>query len=164
MIKDLTLRKAVELAVVTEQMGADFYDRLKRKFESQKELTEIFDQLVRDERKHESQFKTILETIPERDLENQQFEKYQFLRATAISSFFRKDSLRNTDDIKTADDALGKALAFEKATLQYYEAMRDVLGEQPQLEQIIEAERSHIVALMKVIVADAKFRGLDYDW
>lgn len=164
MIKDLTLRKAVELAVVTEQMGADFYDRLKRKFESQKELTEIFDQLVRDERKHESQFKTILETIPERDLENQQFEKYQFLRATAISSFFRKDSLRNTDDIKTADDALGKALAFEKATLQYYEAMRDVLGEQPQLEQIIEAERSHVVALMKVIVADAKFRGLDYDW
>ncbi len=164
MIKELTLRKAVELAVVTEQMGADFYDRLKHKFASEKDLADIFDQLVRDERKHETQFKTILDSVPEQDIESEQFEKYQYLRATAISSFFRKDSLKNTDDIKTADDALGKALAFEKATLQYYEAMRDVLGKQQQLEEIINAERTHVVALMKVIVADAKFRGLDYDW
>jgi len=164
MIKDLTLRKAIELAVVTEQMGADFYDRLKHKFANQKELAEIFDQLVRDERKHETQFKTVLESVPEQDIRAEQFEQYQYLRATAISSFFRKDGLKNTDDIETSNDALGKALAFEKATLQYYEAIRDILGEQPQLEQIIDAERSHVVAIMKVIVADAKFRGLDYNW
>jgi rubrerythrin len=164
MLKELTLRKAIELAVVTEQMGADFYDRLKNKFSGQKDLADIFDQLVRDERKHETQFKTILESVPEQDIESGQFEKFQYLRATAISSFFRKDGLRDTDEIKTADDALGKALAFEKATLQYYEAIRDLLGEQPQLKQIIDAERSHVVALMKVIVADAKFRGLDYEW
>ena len=164
MIKDLTLRKAVELAVITEQLGADFYDRMKHKFAARKELVEIFDQLVRDERKHETQFKKILETVPEQDIKDEQSDQYQYLRATAMSSFFGRDGLKDTEHIETDEDALGKAMAFEKDTLQYYRAIRDILGEQPQLDQIINAERTHVIALMKVIIADARFRGLDYDW
>lgn len=164
MIEDLTLRKAIELAITTEQLGADFYSRMERNFHDDKELQDVFCQLAKDEKTHEAQFKHILENAPETEVDKQQYELYQFLRATAISEFFRKDAFKETDKIKTRDEALGRALAFEKSTLQYYKAMQDVLGKEPRLEEIIDAERKHVLAIMKVIVTDAKFRGTDYNW
>jgi rubrerythrin len=164
MLEDLTLRKAIELAITTEQIGASFYSRLEKKFGDQAKLKQIFGQLVQDERSHEVQFRTILETVPEEAIGAQQYELYQYLRATAISSFFGKDAFKDVDKLDSSDDALGMALAFEKSTLQYYQAIQDILGEQKQLEQIIDAERGHVVALMKVIVTDGKFRGLNYKW
>ena len=88
----------------------------------------------------------------------------QFLRATAISEFFRSDSFKDTDAIKDKTEALGRAFAFEKATHQYYQAMRDVIGESSELDAIIEAEKNHVVTLMKVILTDAKFRSLSDKW
>ncbi len=58
MMEDLTLRKSIELAVTTEQLGADFYSRMERKFSGHKELKDIFAQLARDEKAHEAQFRT----------------------------------------------------------------------------------------------------------
>jgi len=163
-MQDLTLRKSIELAVTVEQMGADFYARMERKFVQQKELREIFAQLVKDEKAHEVQFKTILKGIPEEPIEQQQYELYQFLRATATSEFFRDDAFKNLELIKTPADALGRSLSFEKSTLQYYQAIREILGKNSALDEIISAERSHVIALVKVLTADAKFRGLGDKW
>ena len=163
-MQDLTLRKSIELAIKTEQLGADFYWRMERKFAEQQELKDIFAQLVKDEKAHEMQFKAILKGVPDEPIEQQQYELHQFLRATAISEFFRDDAFKNVDSIKLADDALGRSLAFEKATLQYYQAIRDILGQNQALEEIINAERTHVITLMKIITADAKFRGLSDKW
>ncbi len=164
MIETLTIRKAVELAITTEQLGAEFYTRMERKFRDNENLKAIFARLVKDEEAHEAQFKAILKHVPEDEPGKQQYEKYQFLRATAISGFFRKEYFKNTDEISNQDEALGRALNFEKATLQYYQAIRDILGSDDALEDIIKAEHGHVVALMKVIVADGKFRGLGDNW
>ena len=164
MIEKLTLRKAVELAITTEQLGAHFYARMERKFADNNELREIFAQLAEDEKAHEAQFKAILKQVPEDKPEDQHYELYQFLRATAISEFFRSDSFKDIDEIKDGAEALSRALAFEKATHQYYQAIRDVIGESSQLDDIIKAERNHVVTLMGVILSDAKFRGLGDKW
>lgn len=164
MIEDLTLRKAIQLAITTEQLGAEYYSQMQRKFSDQQNLNEIFTQLVKDEKLHEAQFKAILQHVPEDKPEDQQYELYQYLRATAISQFFRKDYFKNSESIKSADEALGRALGFEKATLQFYEAIREILGKSGDLEKIIKTERSHVVTLMKVIVSDAKFRSLSDNW
>lgn len=164
MIEDLTLRKAVEFAITTEQLGAEYYGHMQRKFQEQQNLKEIFGQLVKDEKLHEAQFKTILKRVPEDKPEDQQYELYQYLRATAISEFFREDYFKKIDDIKTADQALGRALAFEKATLQFYGAIKDILKSSSDLDEIIKTERSHIITLMKVLTSDAKFRGLGDMW
>ncbi|MEZ5359382.1 MAG: ferritin family protein [Candidatus Zixiibacteriota bacterium] len=164
-MEKLTLRKAVELAVITEQLGADYYTRMERKFANDPELKEIFGRLVKDEKSHEVLFKKILEKTPEDDKLQQDYEKYQFLRATVISTHFRKEDFTdNADKITDAAQALGHALNFEKSTLQYYQAMMDVLGESPQLQEIIDAEKKHVLALFKVITSDAKFRGTGYIW
>ena len=164
MIENLTVRKAIELAVTTEQLGADYYTRMERKFADNDMLKEIFGRLIKDERAHEAQFKAILKHVPEDKPEDQQYEKYQFLRATAISEFFNKEYFKGTDDISSQDEALGRALGFEKATLQFYQAISDILGENKELNDIINAERGHVVALMRVITSDSKFRGLGDKW
>ena len=164
MLKDLNLRKAIELAITTEQLGAKFYERMVTRFSDEQKLKEIFATLAQDEKKHEVQFKGILKTVPEKEDEPKQHELYQYLRATAISEFFREDYFKKMADADSRDDLLGRALEFEKATLQYYQAIRDILGESSQIDGIIDAEKTHVINLMKVIMTDAKFRGLGDKW
>jgi rubrerythrin len=160
MAEDLTLRECIQLAVTTEQIGCKFYERLARKFADDEDVADVFSQLAEDEKAHEKQFKLLLDEVPKEAIQPERYELHQFLRATAISEFFRKDYFERVDEISTPADALGKALAFEKATLLYYQAIRDVLGENQQLDAIIKAERSHVVAIAQIVVADARFRAL----
>ena len=160
MAEKLTLRECIQLAVTTEQIGCKFYERLARRFTDDEDVAGVFSQLAQDEKTHEKQFKKLLETVPKEELQPERYELHQFLRATAISEFFRKDYFEQVDEISTPADALGKALAFEKATLVYYQAVRDVLGENKQLDAIIKAERNHVMAIARIVVTDARFRGL----
>jgi rubrerythrin len=164
MDQEFNLHEAVELAITAEQLGADFYESMTRKFDDDQELREIFAQLAKDEKAHEVQFMNILKTVPEKEDEPKRFEEHQFLRATAISRFFRKESFKDTDEIEDRDEALGRALAFEKDTLQYYKAMDDAFGGSDAIKQLAEAEHQHVLILMKVIMAGAKFRSLQDKW
>ena len=52
MLEELTLRKAIEFAVTTEELGAKFYARAASRFESDAEVGAVFAQLARDEEAH----------------------------------------------------------------------------------------------------------------
>ena len=64
MLEELTVRKAVEFAVKTEEMGGRFYEKFARKFSDDPELKKTFELLARDEKAHENQFLKLLETLP----------------------------------------------------------------------------------------------------
>jgi rubrerythrin len=162
MMKNLTLRKAIEMAVVTEELGAKYYRKIAKKFAQESDIARIFDQLAQDEVAHESQFKKLLDEVPAG--RHSREDTGLVLRAAAIAQFFDQKELGNDEQIKNPQDALVRALAFERSTLFYYQSLKEVLGDSPQLEKMIEAERSHLVVLMKVIVSDAKFRGLADPW
>jgi rubrerythrin len=159
---NLTLRKALEMAVATEELGAKYYQEITKKFSSDKEIVEMFGQLADDEVAHENQFKKLLEEVPADEVE--QDDAGLLLRAAATSQFFDQKALENTAEIKTVADALAKALAFERSTLFYYQSLKGVLGESPQIQKLIDAEKAHVTTLMKVIVSNAKFRGLADPW
>lgn len=156
----MTLRKAIELAITTEDMGADFYQRLHRKYKDDTEMAEIFERLAKDEKIHKAQFETILKHSEDALSEHRGYEQMRWLRATAISEFFRDDAFKDTDQIEDRDEVLGRALSFEKATLQYYEALRDVIGEHPDLEKVINTEKDHVMSIVRLLPTDGKFRGL----
>lgn len=160
MAEDLTVRECIQLAITTEEMGCKFYNRLARKFADKKDIAEVFSQLAEDEDEHERQFKLLLETVPKKELEPERYELHQFLRATAVSEFFQKEYFKTVDEIATPSEALGKALAFEKSTLLFYQAIRDVVGENQELDSLIEAERKHVMSIARIAVTDAKFRGI----
>ena len=158
-----TLRKAVQMAVATEQNGMKFYEGLAAKFADDQEVSAIFTRLAKDEKIHEAQFKKILEQTPEGEIEGDE-DQFAYLRAMSMSRFFSGETYNDLAKVDTAEDALFEALEFEKSTKAYYDAMTHFVGKAGQLEAIIEEEKKHITALMKVVLTGARFRGLADRW
>jgi rubrerythrin len=160
-IEDLTLRKAVQFAVKTEELGAAFYRRLATHFASDKEVNQVFALFAKDEDTHLAQFKALLDTVPAGE-DALQYEQEQYLRAMATAEIFSGDSglFKNVDAIGSVADAMEKALHLEKATVTYYIAMRDVLPESKVLDTIIASEKHHVVQVMRYLITGAKMRGL----
>jgi rubrerythrin len=165
MLEELTLRKAVEFAVKTERLGQVFYRKLAAEFTGDPELKEAFTLLAEDEAAHEQRFRELEDEVSD-EAAPRDDERYRFLRAMSISEFFTGDEglYRDLEAIKDENDALMRAFALEKATLQYYQAMQDAMGSSDVLDAIIEAEKSHIVKLMSYLLTDAKFRGISDDF
>jgi rubrerythrin len=144
-------------------MGARFYKDLAKKFSQEKELAGIFNQLGDDELSHAAQFRTLANQTPGDDVISDDEGGVQ-LRAAVASQFFDRKELQQVDQIRTKRDALVKALAFERSTLFYYQSLEDVVGKTPELEELVQAEKSHLTILMKVVMTDAEFRGLSDFW
>jgi rubrerythrin len=161
-----TLRQCVELAITTEQTGAQRYDQLADKLAENPEVARILKRLADDERDHELQFRGLLKSLPEVDKAVGSDLAGEYLRTLAKSEFFEREiaPLEQPAEIKSPADAMAKAMALEKATVLFYDAMKDLLGESHALDTIIAAEKQHVVTLMKVIMTDAEFRGLSDTW
>lgn len=161
MIDAMTPRKAIEFAIETEELGAKFYRQLAVRFSDQAELKEMFELMARDEVAHGSQFRTLLEETPP-DEGVSTGPEFQYLRAMSLSQFFmgEKGLKKKCGEIGGKGDAMGIAFELEKATLHYYQAMREVLGESDILEAVIQAEKEHLLRVMQYISTDAKFTGL----
>jgi rubrerythrin len=166
MLEDVTLKSCIEFAVVTEENGAKFYNRLAKKFADNREIADLFTLLAKDEQVHQKQFAELLKDAPQKEGEVSSPEKSQYVRAMSISEFFSpyQGPFTDVEKIKNRDNALEKAFAFERATLGFYQAVRDVLGKEPVLEKVIEAEKGHVTRLMKVMITGEKFRSLQDKW
>lgn len=160
-MEDITLRKAVEFAISVEQMGNEIYDRLARRFKDDEEISKVFAVLAKDELLHEKQLKTLLESVPAEEPQGYA-EKYGYLRAMSLSEFFtsREGLTRSLEEVKTRQDALQRAFELERSALGYYQALKEVLGENEVLDSIIKMEREHMVSVMRYMVTGAKMRGL----
>ena len=162
-MQNLTLKKALEMAVVTEKDGAAFYLFLADKYKEDDELHGILTQLSKDEKAHESQFTSILKNLPESAEPAKNSSHFYLIRATSQTEFLKLDFLKDGTSL-TPEEALLHAFNFEKSTLLHYQSIKDVLTDSPQLDQIIAAEKEHVAALMKILITDAKFRGLADKW
>lgn len=166
MIEDMTLKKAVAFAIQTEELGEKLYTRFAKKFASEKEISDIFQQLARDEVVHQEQFTKLLEVVPESEDDKGSYETGDYLKAMAMTDIFspKRGPFARVDEIDSGRDALLRAFELEKATLGYYNAMRDFLGDNRILKSIIAVEKSHLVSLMKVLLTDAEFRSMQDSW
>jgi rubrerythrin len=165
LIKDLSLKGCMEFAVATEDAGAKFYSQLTKKFVRNRELADLFELLGKDELEHKRQFSVLLQQLPEVKGTSYSPEKGEYVRAMSVSEFFSpKGPFDNIDKIGNRDDALEKVFGFEKATLGFYQAVKDMIGDNSVLNQVIEAERSHVTRIMKVMITEAKFRSLQDQW
>jgi rubrerythrin len=156
-----TVREALDFAVRTEELGAALYKRLAGRFSEDAELKQMFEVLAEDEVAHGNHFRKLLELTPP-DEGVSTGPEFQYLRAMSLSQFFlgEKGLKKKFAEIQSRTDALGIVFEFEKATLQYYQALREVLGENQALDAIIQAEKAHVMKIMQYIITDARFRGL----
>ena len=166
MITEVSLKGCLEFAVATEDAGAKFYSQLAGRFADNREVAELFELLSKDEVVHKQQFTELLNHVPEETGITITPEKSDFIKAMSTSEFFssQRGSFKDVDKIENRDDALEKVFGFEKATLGFYRAVQEVLGENSILDDVIETEKSHITRIMKIMITGAKFRGLQDQW
>ncbi|MBF0565376.1 MAG: ferritin family protein [Nitrospirae bacterium] len=145
---NLNVREVVEMALRTEVLGNSYYSELAEKFKSDKDIYELFSFLANQEKKHMQVFSTLRERISDEEPE-QWPEVSEYLRAYVESAFFmgRDKALPHMQNIAAPNAAIGLALGFEKETLLYFYAMRDMLKDTNIVDEIIKEEKSHIVAL-----------------
>jgi rubrerythrin len=157
-----TLKQAIEVAMSIERLGATFYKTLAELFERDEEIASVFTKLGEDEEFHEHQFGALLVAVPPELAASEERETSLFLWSMSPADLFSDDSSLggDTDQIKTRDDALERALGLEKETLSFYLALKEEIGGHEILDTIIDMEKKHIVSLMRYIVTGAKMRGL----
>ena len=63
MSEELTVTKAIEFAISTEEMGARVYSELAEKFSGEQEIGAAFSLLAKDETAHMAQFQAILDRV-----------------------------------------------------------------------------------------------------
>jgi len=163
MTENITVADCVEFAMRTEEIGAELYRGLAKKFSGDRELSELFEALGRDEVQHGELFRALHDrVVPRFPGQAVTAEQQDYLRAMAMSEVFsgEKGIAKNLEGVRTRDDALERALNLEKATLAYYQAMREVLGADEVLDALIAVEKRHVVKVMQLLVTGAKFRGL----
>ena len=167
MIEDITLKGCIDFAIATEELGASIYTQLASKFGNSKEISELFSHLAADEKTHKQQLLALLKKAPEEEGSSETPEKREYLKAMSISEFFsfHRGPFKDVEKIEDRNDALQKALDFEKATLGFYRAVEDLHGKKNLLAQVIEMEKAHVVALMKALLVEgSEFRGLQDRW
>ncbi len=164
MFETVTVSRCLEFAIETEKLGAGLYARLAERFKDDRELRELFWGLAGDEAKHEQLFRTLLDRIPP-EVRNADisFERQNYLRAMSVSEVFSDNMSvgKAAESIRTRDDALGRAMDLEKATLSYYQAVSDIIGADETIEALIAVEKSHVAKVMELMITGAKYRGLD---
>jgi rubrerythrin len=163
MIENVTAETCVAFSIQTEEMGAELYLGLARKFAADVELRELFDRLGRDEVDHAAQIRTLGERLVPR-FRDRPFstEEQDYLRAMSMSDIFSRPGglVEDLGAIQSRKDALKRALHLEKATLAYYQAIRDVVGAEEVLDSLIAMERKHVVKVMALLVTETMLRGL----
>jgi rubrerythrin len=159
MIDELTPRRAVEFAIKTEQLGAKIYGKMAKKFSDNDEIKELFETLAQDEVTHEKQFIALLDELEQPD-GPVPYEQDQYLRAMSISDIFY-GLHKGFDQVETREDALGRALQLEKNTILYYQAMRDILGDNDSIEAIIKIEKQHAIRIARQLITGEKVRAED---
>jgi rubrerythrin len=166
MSTDWTPKRAVDFALATEQLGERFYHRMANRFSEHPDVSQVFRQLAEDEDQHHQQFARLLEAVEDDSAGQREYERQQVLRLEAQQQFFSRAAgpFANVDEVETPADALSCAFDFEKAAVEFYQSLQELLGHPPVLESIVRAEKEHVRTLLTVLTADGKFRGLSDRW
>lgn len=140
-----SITEVIEQAVQAERLGYQFYTAMADRFREDIGLKKLFQTLGTKELVHEKRFSELKEITGTEEPEGWE-EASQYLRAIVESEFFlgRNKSLPALEHVKSVEDAVNFAMGFEKETLLYFHAVRDVVREKDVVDEIINEEKSHI--------------------
>lgn len=147
---EFSIREAIEMAVQTEKMGAEFYGDMAEKFKEEKELHEFFSMMAGKELLHEKMFAELKNELGDAEPEDWELVA-EYMRAIVESAFFLGKGkatihMQNINDLRAA---VAFSIAFEKETLLFYYGIKDAVGRKEIISQIMNEERSHILWLSK---------------
>jgi len=145
-----SISEVIEQAVQTERLGYQFSTTMAERFKHDNGLKKLFETLAAKEKVHEKRFSELKEITGRVEPEGWE-EASQYLRAIVESEFFlgKHKSLPDLKQVHTVETAVDFAMGFEKETLLYFHAIRDVVKEKDVVDEIINEEKSHIMWLSR---------------
>jgi len=143
-----SINEVIEQAVQTERLGYQFYSVMAERFKKDHNLRQLFETLGEKELAHEKRFLKIKEAKGLTEPEGWE-EASQYLRAIVQSEFFlgKFKSLPELEKVISVESAVNFAIGFEKDTMLYFYAMRELMEERDVLDGIINEEKSHLLWL-----------------
>lgn len=143
-----SIREVLEMALQTEKKGKDFYNTIADRFRDKKELKDLFIKLSLQEKKHELSFEKLLETVTEQEPQGWE-EAQNYFRAIVESEFFMGGgkALTAMEEVRTENDAVNRALDFEKESILYYTGLKDFVSDKATVDEIIREETDHVTWL-----------------
>lgn len=156
----MTVKRAIETAIKAEELGITFYSELARKLSANQELKSVFELLSKDEVEHKRQFTDLLKGI-KGDVSISKLDS-AFMSGVDIASYF--PAMETVNMNLKPSEILKSAYDFEKDSVLYYSAIRDIIGTNPVIDEIIRMEKLHMTQLFKYISTERKFRGLSDSW
>lgn len=155
-VENLKLTDIVDMAVEVEEAGENFYRQMAEKFSDRPEIRDVLKQLADDEVHHQKHFKMMREKVEGTPAEIRGREA-EFMRKSTPLKYLTGNSV--ADDM-SIQDILLRAYNFEKETLLFYHGMKEIFGDGPPLNELIETEKNHVMRLMEYVFVDDVFRGL----
>ncbi len=158
---EITIQDLIKIAIRAEELGINFYSELAKRFFRYEDLKSSLEQLAKDEVEHKRQFSELLADVGDDKYQISE-EDRDFLKGVDISKFF--EGMETIGENVKPISILTKAYAFEKESVLYYLGIRDIIGKNAKLDEIIKIEKLHVTKLMKYILDESKFRGISEEW
>jgi rubrerythrin len=157
-MKEFSLKQAIKTAIQAEDLGIKYYSKLAIHFADREDLKSVFELLSKDEVEHKHQFEAILHESGNTTYQLNE-DDMMFLEGCDISKFFpAMENISIDIDVK---HILQGAFEFEKESVLFYSGISDFLGNPKSMQLIIAKEKGHMTKLMKYIITESKFRGIE---
>ncbi len=153
-----TLKQVIETAIHAEELGIKFYSEMAKKFADNEKLKNIFELLAKDEVEHKKQFQELAEENTQLPF-NLTEEDTLYFKGCDVSKFF--PSMEETNEKLTPERILKNAFEFEKESVLFYTGIRYLIPMSDKLDLIIKTEKNHMTKLIKYIISDSEFRGIE---
>jgi rubrerythrin len=153
----LTGDEIIEIAMRLEESGEAFYRAAAEKATTDS-VKALFEELALQEQYHRRAFQQMGRNAVELTLSPEQWEDFQAYTGALLQQHFFSDpenALNVASEAKDEQAALQAALEFERETLLFFHALRDVIRgrEQEVVEGIIQEEQRHIRRISKLVQA-----------
>lgn len=153
-----TLKQVIETAIHAEELGIKFYSEMAKKFADNEKLKNIFELLAKDEVEHKKQFQELAEENTQLPF-NLTEEDTLYFKGCDVSKFF--PSMKENNEKLSPERILKNAFEFEKESVLFYTGIRYLIPMSDKLDLIIKTEKNHMTKLIKYIISDSEFRGIE---
>lgn len=141
----------IELGILIEKNGWDFYTAVSARAQTQK-AKDVFEFLAGEEQKHIAIFKKMLESVRHYEPPEAYEEEYlAYMNALAGDYVFTKNGMgsETAKNLKTDKAAIEAGIGFEKESILFYEGMKKIVPEFDfdVLDELIGQEQGHLARL-----------------
>lgn len=156
-----TLNLAIETAIRAESLSVRFYKELADKLTKSPDIKMQLEKIALQKAEHKRIFEGLLTRATQKHSKALEAD-VDFLKTVDISSYF--DDLEVIDAHKKPSEIIKFAYDFEKDTVLFYIALHDLYGHNDILDEIIRNEKAHMTMLMKYLLTELRFKGVEDVW